>query len=283
MDMSVFEEILEVVASGVAGRGVTSLCSHINFEDALGLLEGAKRVAIVTGFYIPGAGAPETDGPGGSVALGRALVRRGADVAIFTDNLCYDVVKACSDSVGGPEVKCADGPDGVISWSPDLIIYLERVGKASDGNYYNMRSVKINDTVVALDDAVSIARNSGIAVMAVGDGGNEAGMGYFYSRLSELLPDYSPCLSVVESDLALAVDVSDWGGYALAGLLSINACKWLGVSPDEVETMLLAQVDSGAVDGVTLEGKPGVDGFPLKVQRSVAGNIKSLIDRELDF
>ena len=278
---SILERIIEIVASGIAGRGVTSLCSCTVFEDAIKLLGRSKRVAIVTGFYIPGAGFPETDGPGGSVALGRAMSETGADVTIWTDELCFDVVKACSYSIGGPEVRSASTSDEIMDWCPDLIVYLERVGKASDGNYYNMRSVRINDTVVPLDDASCMAHRAGISVLAIGDGGNEAGMGRFYERLSEILPEYAPCLSAVNSDVALAVDVSDWGGYALAALISFKALKWLGISGDEVETMLMAQIDSGAVDGVTLKGEPTVDGFPLKVQRAVADKIRSLVEEEL--
>ena len=173
------ESLVSLVASGGAGRGVTALCEARLFEQAVGLLFRANRIVIVTGFFIPSCTAPETDGPGGSVVLGRALLRLGKDVRLATDSSCFDALAACSGRIGGPPVLRIDSPEALLSESFDLLVYIERVGRASDGRYYNMRCEDVSSWVVPLDDAASAALGSGIPVLAVGDGGNEAGMGVF--------------------------------------------------------------------------------------------------------
>lgn len=57
--------------------------------------------------------------------------------------------------------------------------------------------------------------------------------------------------------------------------------EWCGVDPDEVASMVEAEVAAGAVDGVTLKGEPSVDGFPLEIQRSVAAGVRDIVESQL--
>jgi len=230
---------------------------------------------VVTGFFVPVCGAPETDGPGGAVMLGRAISRIGKETAVFTDGLCLEAVKACSASVGGPVVREADGAEEILAFRPDLLVYVERLGRAEDGLYYNMRGEDVSATTAPLDGAA--LSGNGLKVLAVGDGGNEAGMGLFRGKLAELLPGYAPCLSVVGADTALPVDVSDWGGYALASLMSLECGEWIGPEDRETGTMLDALVSAGAVDGVTRRSEPTVDGFPEGEHRHIIRELKELV------
>lgn len=143
-----------------------------------------------------------------------------------------------------------------------------------------MRGQDVSSMVVSLDDAVLTKREE-VDVIGIGDGGNEAGMGNLRRELGKLMPSFSRFLSVVESDAPLPVDVSDWGGYALAGALSLSCGEWCGVDPDEVASMVEAEVAAGAVDGVTLKGEPSVDGFPLEIQRSVAAGVRDIVESQL--
>ncbi len=230
--MDIRGSVEKLIAADRGGRKVSSLFRPGFPDDALGLLEGASRVAVVTGFFVPACGAPETDGPGGAVMLGRSLARSGKETVLFTDRLCLDAVTACSAAVGGPVVREAAGAEEILAFRPDLLVFIERLGRAEDGLYYNMRAEDVSATTAPLDGAA--LSGSGLKVLAVGDGGNEAGMGLFRGKLAELLPAYAPCLSVVGADTALPVDVSDWGGYALASLLSLECGEWIG--PEERET-----------------------------------------------
>ena len=273
------ESLASIVASGGAGRGVTALCEPRLFELAVDLLFRANRIVIVTGFFIPSCTAPETDGPGGSVVLGRALLRLGKDVRLATDSSCFDAVAACSGRIGGPPVLRIDSPEALLSESFDLLVYIERVGRASDGRYYNMRCEDVSSWVVPLDDAASAALGSGIPVLAVGDGGNEAGMGFFADRLAALIPSYFPCCSVVSATCALPVDVSTWGAYALAAGLSGRAGRRLGHSEAEEMALLETMRDMGVVDGVTRRPGLSVDGFPPEETMRVVRALFSLCEK----
>ncbi len=273
------ESLVSLVASGGAGRGVTSLSEARLFEQAVDLLFRANRIVIVTGFFIPSCTAPETDGPGGSAVLGRALLRLGKDVRLATDTACFDAVAACSGKIGGPPVLRVDSPEELLSETFDLLVYIERVGRASDGRYYNMRCEDVSSWVVPLDDVAAAALGNDISVLAVGDGGNEAGMGFFANRLAALIPSYFSCCSVVSATCALPVDVSTWGAYALAAGLSARAGRWLGHSEREEMFLLEAMRNMGVVDGVTRQPGLSIDGFPPEETLRVVRALFSLCEK----
>ncbi|WP_290685710.1 DUF4392 domain-containing protein [Aminivibrio sp.] len=277
--MDICGSVGRLIASDRGGRKVSSLFRSGFLDEAGKLLEGASRVAVVTGFFVPACGSPETDGPGGAVALGRSVEKSGREAALFTDRLCLEAVKACSASVGGPAVLEAAGAEEILAFGPDLIVFIERLGRAEDGRYYNMRAEDVTATTAPLDEAA--LSGNGLKVLAVGDGGNEAGMGLFRRELAELLPGYASCLSVVEADAALPVDVSDWGGYALASLLSVGCGEWIGPEEDETGCMLDALISAGAVDGVTRRREPTVDGFPEGEHKHVIRELKELVTSRL--
>ncbi|PIE53809.1 MAG: hypothetical protein CSA35_09395 [Dethiosulfovibrio peptidovorans] len=265
-----FASALSLVASDRAARGPSRLACREHLARAVELLLRCRRVAVVTGFFIPAVGAAETDGPGGAAALGRALSRSGVEASLWTDSSCWAVVEAASSAIGGVAVHQAEEGSSILRWSPDGLVFIERPGRASDGRYYDMRSQDISEVVVPLDDVVE----RDIVSVAVGDGGNEAGMGVLLEDLMFLMPEYGSCLSVISADVALPVDVSDWGGYALAAALSVSVGWWCGVDGEEVAAMIKAQVTAGAVDGTTLQGEPSVDGIPLEDHISLVQELR---------
>lgn len=273
--MDIFSRIGQIIASDRGKRMVSTLFLPEYLSEALALMEKPGRTAVVTGFFVQACCAPETDGPGGAVILGRALRKCGHDVTLFTDRLCLDVLRACSGAAGGPDVREASSAGDILSCRPDLVVFIERLGRADDGKYYNMRGEDVSKTAAPLDGAALEPKRA--RVLAVGDGGNEAGMGNFRVPLSELLPSYAPCLSVVGADAALPVDVSDWGGYALASLLSLGRPRWIGPGEQDLHLMLEAMVRAGAVDGVTRKGEPTVDGFPLGVHEQIVRSLKEAV------
>ncbi|MDR1648773.1 MAG: DUF4392 domain-containing protein [Synergistaceae bacterium] len=265
-----FAALQSIVASDSQSRGAPSLCRPEFLRDALRLLAEASRAVVVTGFYVQKAGAPETDGPPGAVVLGRALARAGKDVVLLTDGLNHDALDACSRSIGGPSVVRADTPGEVEkevnkaeTGETTTLIFIERPGHAADGCYYDMKGRDIGAVAAPLDRAAESALARGVPVLGVGDGGNEAGMGLLYEELAERLPDYARCLSRVSATVCLPVDVSNWGGYALAAALSASRSRWLGLDDGEEAAMLEALLRAGAVDGISGTPSMSVDGIPL--------------------
>lgn len=278
-DLDFCTKLTALVASGVTGRGVSCLCKPEVWQDALRLIGGKRKIAVVSGFYVPAALAPETDGPAGSLVLARALRSLGHEAEIWTDSLCLESMRCCARVLNFPEHFVLD-VSGKKSgdFNADLLIYLERLGRAQDGAYYNMRGEDISLWTEALDSFAL----SGIApVIGIGDGGNEVGMGSFLAPLSGIMPAYSSCLCVVPSDVCIAVDVSNWGGYALAAALSRSCGRWLGQTGGEELAMLEALCACGVVDGVSRECRLSVDGLGIEEHLKIRDELQALSETEV--
>ncbi|MDR3331024.1 MAG: DUF4392 domain-containing protein [Synergistaceae bacterium] len=269
----VARRLTEITAGGRTGRGPSSLCADDVWSRALSLIGGRERVAVISGFYVPSASAPETDGPPGALVLARALRSLGHDAEVWTDSLCVDCFRACADSLGLPRSIVRDVSSGAVP-SEELLIYVERLGRASDGVYYNMRGEDVTRWTAPLDGLASVG---GTPVIAVGDGGNEVGMGSLRGPLSGIMRDYAMCLCSVEADVCIPVDVSNWGAYALVAALSSSVGKWLGQSEEEDALMLEALLESGAVDGVTRVGGMSVDGMDMEEHLKVRSELEKLV------
>jgi hypothetical protein len=268
-----FAALQRLIATEAGSRGPSSLCRPEFLEDAARLLLASSSVAVVTGFFIQRANSPETDGPPGAVVLARALERIGKTVVLLTDARNFGALSACSRAVGGPEAVCLDDPEKI---RPDTLpVFIERPGHAADGRYYNMRGDDISAVVAPLDGAADRALGRGVPVLGIGDGGNEAGMGLLRESLAEILPGYRRCLSVVSSTVCLPADVSNWGGYALAAVLSVFSRRWTGLDEGEEGAMLEALLESGAVDGFSGAPELSVDGVPLSVLDEKSVQIKN--------
>lgn len=268
------EKLVELVAADRAGRGVSRLSKPEDWQRAADALCALKSVAVVSGFYIPCAKAPETDGPGGAVILARAFMRMGRASVLWTDELCLGAMKECARAASFPEEQVLVYHEGLPL--PEGIIFTERLGRAADGAYYNFKKVNISEWTPPLDELAFEAVRKGIVTAGIGDGGNEVGMGNFYDELSALIPQYKECLCTVRTDYALAADVSNWGAYALAAALSQLFGKWCGAEAHEEKAMLEALKAAGAVDGISRKPQLTVDGFDLSVQSVIISSLKDL-------
>ena len=273
------KQIVATVASGLTGRSLSSLSDVRQWYKALKLLLECRRPAIITGFYVKEAEACETDGPMGAAVLGSALMRLGKTPFIVTDWRCRSVVSAASAALRGPKVFVASKGRQLLDVRADLLVFIERPGRARDGRYYNMRGLDITDVVDPLDDVVLFTRDiaPNVKVLGIGDGGNEAGMGNFLQDLVSLLPEYGKCLSAVRSDGPVACDVSNWGAYGLVSLMSCVTGKFLLHDAGEELQMMMAMLDAGGVDGKSLERGPFVDGLHLSKNGKVVSALGDII------
>ena len=254
------KELTALVARDEAGRGASKLSSPRELMRAASAFAPLRKLAVVSGFYVPAAGAPETDGPGGAAILARAFQREGRECEIWTDARCIEVLAECAKAAGCAENTARIAPASLKERAPDGIIFVERLGRAADGRYYNFKKQDISEWTAPLDALADEAAGLGIHTIGIGDGGNEAGMGNFYAELCALLPDYAACLSVVRAEFALTADVSNWGAYALAEALSFVWGVRRGIEPGEETKMLEAAARAGAADGISGRCEPSVDG-----------------------
>jgi hypothetical protein len=240
-------------------------------------LTGATNVGLITGFFVPRGevAAPETDGPVGAALLAAALAACGVPARIAVDTPCAAAVRAAVDAAGGgvavDEVGVGDqtGLDKLVKgWRDSGIshaIAIERCGRSVDGKPRNMRGVDVGQWTAPLDDLFLAGTWT---KLAVGDGGNEIGMGKLPAGLiARTVPNGEKIACVTSCDHLVVAGVSNWGAYGLMAGLAVLRPDWAPT----IATFLTAERDlavtratvdkAGAVDGVTAEREATVDGF----------------------
>ena len=104
--------------------------------------------------------------------------------------------------------------------------------------------------------------------LAVGDGGNEVGMGRLPAGLiARTVPNGAEIACVTACDHLTVAGVSNWGAYGLMAALAVlrpdwrpTIAKFLTAERDLAVTRAIVD-NAGAVDGVTALREPTVDGF----------------------
>lgn len=105
--------------------------------------------------------------------------------------------------------------------------------------------------------------------IAVGDGGNEIGMGNVHARLARMSPLMGTIASVVRVDHLVVAGTSNWGAYGVVAALERLARRPLLHTPADERRLVEACVKAGAVDGIVRHREPTVDGLPLDVHAAV--------------
>jgi hypothetical protein len=268
-----------------AGRGIGRLVVPGAMAAAAASLAAARRVALVTGF-VPRAGwAAETDGPSGTVVLGRALRRLGVDVRYLADPPVLPLLEACLKALDEPlDVMAVPAEPGaalaaarraVRELRPTHLVSVERPGRAADGDYYNARGVSVASLNAPLD-GLFLRRERGVVTIGVGDGGNEVGMGRVRARVARDVPGGATIGSVVRTDYLVVAGTSNWGAWGLAAHLEL-ATGTPGLHTAEEEARLThAMVAAGGVDGLTGAATPSVDSLPLALHQHVLNTLREL-------
>jgi hypothetical protein len=280
------------------GRNIGAL-----FDAARGGLWGAvsallsarsARVGLITGFFVPQGAPPaaETDGPVGAALLAKALTSVGVPCRIATDEPCRG---ACAAALAG-----AEAPDIAIdivaigaplaplieTWRQAHIthaISIERCGRSADGAPRNMRGQDIGSYTAPLDDLFVAGPWETIAV---GDGGNEIGMGAISRSLITRHVAHGETIACVTAAQHLIVaGVSNWGAYALIGALGALREDWYQTMVACLEetldqAVLEAVIEHGpAVDGVSRLPTLTVDGLNIATHHRILRMIRALVER----
>ncbi|MBP0047383.1 DUF4392 domain-containing protein [Marinobacterium sp. AK62] len=225
---------------------------------ALMLQQARGTVLIGTGF--PVAGTFETDGPVGAISLYQALEQVGLHpVLVCGDPLASALegdyrIQRLPLNERSLEARRELANDILAQHQPSLVISIERPGQAEDADYYNMRGESIGQHTASFDE---IMHQAGCPTIAIGDGGNEIGMGNVRPALQSL--DIKA--AVTRCNELVVADVSNWGGHALIALLG-----WL-IGRDLLEgfdnTAVLQYLsERGSVDGVTRLNELTEDSLP---------------------
>jgi len=245
-------------------------------------LRAARYFQRAKGAVLIGTGFPvldtfETDGPVGAIALYQTLETLGLQPwmvcapplsTIFENQGDYrvQVLKAQNLEAAQEEAESV-----LNQLQPDAVIAIERPGIAQDGRYYNMRGEDITARCAFFDPLMTQAD---CPTIAIGDGGNEIGMGNIANAIAQLdVTAASTCC-----DELLVADVSNWGAYGIIAFLGL----WQGqdllatISPPDILQFLS---DNGSVDGVSRKNTLTEDGLDAAQGCQVISQLQQLVNQ----
>ena len=249
-----------------------------------------RSVGIITGFYVPLGTPPaaETDGPVGAAMLAGALSRVGVPCRLVTDEPCGGT---CAAALRGSEIPLDVVPlggavdDTVALWRSlgvSHAVSIERCGRSADGAPRNMRGEDISAFTTPLDELFLAGPWQRIAI---GDGGNEIGMGSLPASLIGAHVAHGETIAcATPADHLIVAGVSNWGGYALIGALAVIRDDWRAtlidcLDPERDGAILQAMVyDGPAVDGVTRQRTLTVDSMPAEVHHAKLHAIRVVVE-----
>jgi hypothetical protein len=296
-DLQVLVNRIERLIHVDVGRNITGLFDATRgalWSAASSLVEEPGSVGLITGFYVPRGSPPaaETDGPVGVALLARGLETIGMPCRVATDELCRSACAAALAGAGIPRVPIdvvaiADPLTPMIeTWRAAGIthaISIERCGRSADGAPRNMRGQDISSYTAPLDDLFTAGPWDTIAI---GDGGNEIGMGTITRSLIAHHVAHGDTIACVTAAQHLIVaGVSNWGAYALIGALAALRVDWRGrllACLDEKldHEVLEAMIELGpAVDGVSLQRALTVDNLDISAHHRILRGIRTLVER----
>ncbi len=233
-------------------RGMASLVNMLGsaspaLRAARAILGTEQRLLLCTGF--PVDDGSETDGPAGTIVLARALAELKRDfVVVSWAEALSSWALALGDLPSLPIRRGAAQPrlSGVA-------ITIEVCGRAADGAYYNMHGVDVGSKAPWFEDVVGSH-----ALVSVGDGGNEFGMGSAPERWFAARTVKQP---ISTCDVLVVGQVSNWAALAIVACLAQLTGRGLLPEPSEYQELLEQLARGGAMDGVSKIVQATEDGF----------------------
>lgn len=250
-------------------RGVASLGRAGSLRAASESLGGARSTLILSGFPVwrdaeRSEAVPESDGPPGARALGRALSALGGEVHYASGSRAAGLFRALGCEVSSldwtPAVAAKGAAALLESLAPSHVVAVELPGRGSCGGYRSLRGELL--ATAAVDEVLIAARAQGLVTIGVGDGGNEAGLAGIREEVAAALELGGEIATVVEADHAVVCGVSNWGALALVAGLSLGAGRDLLPSEELYRADHEAIAAAGAIDGILKTSGLEVDGQP---------------------
>lgn len=288
------------------------------------LLETVKEgdlVYLISGFVLPPFGVPETDGIISTVLLCRTLVLLGIKPVVICPEGNLPAVKALApvaglhlyDSVEAilnlptamavipftkDSAEAKKQASELLSKKPAAVIANEAPGANKKGVYHNATGLDVSDMQAKTDVLFRMAKEENVPTFAIGDLGNEIGMGTLEEQITTYIPyaggengDTCRCgcnggiMADTKADTLLTATVSDWGVYGI-----IAAIAWL---KKDISLMHTPEMEKDAIYAASRAGMidmygwltPAIDGQDyticcavVKLMRSCVENALSLVD-----
>ena len=256
----------------------------------------------------------ENDGPAGLAAVARALslARRANLVVLAEETLLVPVASIMA--VAGltalpPEQARIASNEGSLAavtlqpfttdaaaapaaaatllneLAPTLLFSTERIGRNADGIYCNMRGRDNGVGRARIDYVFDEALRRDIPTVAVGDGGNEIGMGLVSEAVrahvkfgDQRVGGGAGIGAITGAQVLVTAAVSNWGCYAIAAALAARRQDPRLLHTPAMERALLSRgVEVGLINSLDGIIDANVDGIALSTHMAVAELIQAIV------
>jgi hypothetical protein len=291
--------ILYEAAYKRAGGPLTMKAAKVLLES----LKEGDTVFIITGFVLKNYNMAETDGPVGAAALARSLIiAKGIKPVFIVPGEAVNAVRKLSAIMGFhlydsfEELRARPLSAGIMEFTksaktakkeaetlwnkakdlsciPKFCIAIEAPGANSKGVYHNAIGLDVSELEAKSDVLFSLLKKKNVPTLAIGDLGNECGLGALKVHLDKYIPYAAPgrcscgcgggIAAATAADTVLTTTVSNWGAYGIISALAyLSKNKDILYSPGLEERALTAASEEGLIDmyGAQI---PQVDGMNL--------------------
>lgn len=284
-------------------------------RDIINKIQEKDKFLILTGWPILPAGPfGEMDGPPGAVVLSKAINQSCKAIPVFVHEEAINKViidacrlagmsvleieealkagNACS-IINYPldtnEEKNANIHSKILdSINPSYVIAIERPGMNEKGQYHTRWGANVSEGVAKIDYLFKEAKRRGIPTLAIGDCGNELGMGKIKETLFDLFPEGKKCkcpcsgsiAGIIESDITFISTVCNWGAYAItAGLAVLKEDPTILHDGVTEKRILLKCAENGAIDTSIMAPRATPESLSLNFHCNLVELIKEVVER----
>lgn len=319
-DYDVARVIEELVTTDIGGRATIDPIAAAVHEQygpnaAMGAAEAlvdavdpGDTVLVLTGFLIPPTMVQETDGPLGAVSVARAVdAGLGANAVIACEPTARDI---CAATATAGELSVVDRRAAAESkrsvaveefpadptrarefvnevldqLDPAAVVAVEKVAPNEAGVYHNMAGYDVSEPTAKVHELYDELDES-VLTVAVGDAGNEVGMGNVAETVREDIeygrtcqcPCGSGIASSIEVDVLVPATVSNWGGHAIAACLSVLTDRQILHAPEVERRMLHEASAAGSIDGIAGGTNGWCDGMPPASHEAIVQLLREIL------
>ena len=231
-----------------------------------------KMISFFTGFYCKSG--YETDGPVGTLILAEFFIKAKIPVQICCEKELLEIMKSTASELSSSKLISFTPFEDVKNIKNSMLFTIERPGKNSKEICHTMDGQKITHSILPIES--EIQKNPPNAWIAIGDGGNELGTGYYRKIIEEVIPYGRKCncgceggiAAYKEADRCILSTTSNFGAISLSlELAKQKKIKW-NVSANKVTQIIGILNKYGIKDGVT--GEEGtVDGISYEIRKKM--------------
>lgn len=266
------------------------LCDSIKENDL---------VYILVGFVLLPHKVPEMDGTVSAMLLARALVMAfNAKPVIVCPADSVQAIEKCAAVVGLHIYEDLDTVQelplsmGVVAFTKDkaaapaqaealaarkpaAVISVETSGANAQGVYHNAVGMDVTELQAKSEALWNLLRAQGVPSIAIGDLGNEIGMGTIAAHIRKYVPftDAGECkcgcgggiLSATAADNIITATCSDWGCYGLMAALAYLKKDMEILHHEEMESEVMRVAARNGFIDMTGSLLPGIDGFSTRM------------------